>query len=158
MRELPDDLIPLPTAPYDRRPASMPLDVDECRTAIWRCDGNVTRAAELIKVSTQRLRTFIKNHDRLRREVEEASEQLIDKAEDVVREALSDPDRADQMARFVLQTKGRSRGWGNGSGSGVVVNNNGGSIEISWADGTSFAAGDDAKVIEGSVVDVDRNS
>lgn len=152
MTQIPENLIPLPTAPYDQRPASMPLDVEECRTAIWRTAGNVTRAAGLLKVPSQRLRTFIKSHDRLKREVEEASEQVLDKAEDVVRDALDDPDRADAMARFVLQTKGRSRGWGNGSGNGVVVNSSG-PIQISWADGTQLRGGDDAKTIEGVVVD-----
>jgi hypothetical protein len=147
---LPEDLAPLPTQPWDVRPAELPLDVEECRTAIWRNSGNITRAASLLKIHPARLRAFVKQHDRLRREVEEAAEQLIDKAEDVVAEALDDPDRADQMARFVLQTRGKSRGWGNSQPGNVNIQNTG-PIQISWQTGDTFTPGDGAKVIEGEV-------
>ena len=150
MSLIPEDLMPLPTQPWDMRPASMPLDVEECRTAIWRNDGNITKAAKLLKVEPQRLRTFVRGNDRLQREVDEASEQIIDKATEVVRICLDDPDERASMARFVMQSIGRKRGWGNGAGSGVVVNNIGG-ITISWGDGSNFTSGDDAKVIEGEV-------
>jgi hypothetical protein len=53
----PTDLMPLPTMPYDERPMSLPLDVEECRTALWRVRGNVTEAAKLIKVHPNRLRS-----------------------------------------------------------------------------------------------------
>lgn len=143
---LPDDLAPIPTQPWDKRPLELPLDVEECRTAIWRNNGNITRAAALLKCSPARLRTMVKNHERLRREVEEAAEQLVDRAEDVVAEALEDPDRADQMARFVLQTRGKSRGWGNQQPGNVNIQNTG-PIQVSWLDGNSFTPGDGAKVI-----------
>lgn len=146
MGTMPDDLIPLPTMPYDERPRSEPLDVEECRTAIWRCNGNVSRAAAMIKISPFRLRNFVKNNERLKREVEEAAEVLVDRAEDVVREAMDDPDRADAMARFVLQTRGKTRGWGNGGGGGVNINSTG-PISITWGDGTPIE--DNSKVIDG---------
>lgn len=157
-RNIPTDLIPLPTAPYDMRPISMPLDVEECRTALWRCEGNVTKAAELMKVPSLRLRNFIKNSPRLSAEAKEARDQLVDIAETVVYDALTDekdPGRRDNMARFVLNGVGRDRGYSaaaNGGGK-VNVNINGGDLVISWADGQGFDGGqNDPMTIEGELV------
>lgn len=148
---IPTDLVPLPTAPYDERPAYLPLDVQECRTAIWLTRGNVTKAAETLKVTSNRLRQFIKNSPFLSREVEEAREQLQDIAEDVVHEALTDetdPGRRDTMARFVLTNLGTSRGYGSGK-NGVNINiPKSGKVEISWADGSSVTPRDDSDVID----------
>ena len=109
---IPDDLLPIPTQPWDQRPVELPLDPEEVRTAIWRTNGNISAASALIKVPSNRLRRFIANSPRLSREIEESREQIVDIAEGVVRDALRDPDRADPMARFVLGTMGRKRGWG----------------------------------------------
>ena len=139
---LPGDLIPLPTAPYDERPVSLPLDVEECRTAIWIVRGNISKAAELLKTSSARLRRFIEGSPYLSAELKEAKDRLVDIAEDVVYEALTDgddPGRKDSMARFVLGSQGRSRGWGTGAGPSVnIKNSHGGVIRVAWADGTSF--------------------
>lgn len=140
--------------PWPERPDELPLDIEETRTAIWRCAGNISKAAELLKVSSLRLRRFIKSSSYLTGEVEEAAERLVDKAETVVAEALDDPDRADAMARFVLQSKGKSRGWGTG-GNNVTVNKPSGPMRITWGGGMSLemgeeeTPGDNAKVING---------
>lgn len=153
--DLPSDLVPLPTQPWDERPDELPIDREEARTAIWKTKGNITDAAELLKVRPGRLRALVKTSEYLRREVEEAGERLVDMAETVVEEALRDPERSDPMARFVLASKGKNRGWGQGSG-GVSLNLPKGPIQITWADGSSINSvqpGDDAKVVDAEVID-----
>lgn len=141
-RSLPEDLTPLPTMPYHERPLSVPLNVDECRTAIWRANGNITVAAKLLKVPSLRMRRFVNNSPFLKAEVDEAAEQLVDKAEQVIAEALDDKEdtgRRDAAARLVLQSRGKGRGWGTGSTSSVNINNNvSGNIVIQWGDGSDI--------------------
>lgn len=138
----PDDLVPLPTMPYEVRPAEIPLDVEECRTALWRTRGNVTRAAELLKVPSARLRTFVGKSEYLKREQNEAQEQLLDLAEDDVYDALTDvndPGRKDSMARYVLTNLGQHRGYG-GAKVGVNLDLKGrGTMVIQWADGSDVS-------------------
>jgi hypothetical protein len=140
MNALPSDLVPLPTAPYPERPVSLPLDTEECRTAIWLVRGNITEAAKILKVTSNRLRTFVTKSPYLSAEMQEAKDQLVDIAEDVVYDALTDDEdkgRKDTMARFVLTNLGRSRGYGVSS-SVNIKNTGGGTIIVQWADGTNF--------------------
>ena len=153
--DIPTDLIPLPTTPYEERPVSLPLDVEECRTALWRTRGNITEAAKLIKVTPLRMRQFIQKSPYLSAEMQEAQDQLVDLAQDVVFEALTDEDdkgRKDTMARFVLGTQGKARGWGHATGGGMSIKNStGGTIIVQWADGSTFG---DAPKPEQDVIDV----
>lgn len=139
--------------PYDERPAELPLDVEECRTALWRCKGNISEAAQMLKVVPSRLRSFVNKSPMLSREQDEARQQLADKAESIVYDALHDDDtsRQDAMAKYVLDRIGRQRGYAAAGNNGVVINSPKGPIIFSWADGTNVA-GDDAKTIEGEVV------
>lgn len=155
---VPDNLRPLPTQPWEVRPDELPLDIEESRTAIWRSSGNITRAAEILKVPPARLRALVKRSEYLLREVEEAREQVVDMAEDVVKEALSDPDRADAMARFVLSTQGKQRGWGNASGGPSVNIKTTGNVVFQWQDGSmdsSVSASEPSNILEGEVVSSD---
>lgn len=140
---LPGDLVPLPTSPWDQRPTELPLDVEECRTALWRCRGNITEAAKLLKIESGRLRRFIDKSPYLTEERQEALEQLVDIAEDNVYDALTDttdPGRKDSMTRYVLTARGGDRGWGSASkGSKVNINLPKGSFQISWEDGSSIS-------------------
>lgn len=153
MNNLPLDLRPLPTMPYNERPESLPLVVEECRTALWRCKGNVTKAAELLKITPRRLRAFIKNSVYLTGEVAEASEQLKDRAMDVVNDALHDEEdkgRRDSMAKFVLANLGADRGFGT-KGAGISLQApKSGRVVISWEDGENF---NEPPVIDGEIVD-----
>lgn len=155
MTSVPDNLVPLPTQPWEQRPVELPLDVEECRTALWRTGGNIARAADLLKIPSARLRSFVKKSPYLSREIEEASEVLVDMAEDVVADALRDPDRADGMAKFVLSTKGKHRGWGTANSGSVNVDARGGNITVVWGDGSVVAASKEVgvDVIDGEVVD-----
>lgn len=134
----PDDLIPLPTMPFDERPSELPLNREECRTALWRAKGNISDAAKLLKVSSLRLRNFVKSNPFLSAEAEEAREILADIAENNVYDALTDEadaGRRDSMSRFVLNSIGKRRGYGQNS-PGVTLNMPKGPIKISWDDGT----------------------
>lgn len=145
----PTDLVALPTMPYDVRPTELPLDIEECRTALWRSAGNITKAAELLKVSSLRLRAFIRKSPYLSAEAAEAQEQIKDLAEDIVVEALTDSEdaqRRDAMAKFVLLGPGKDRGYGSGAPKVTINNQKGASMTIAWADGTSI--GPQAPVIE----------
>jgi hypothetical protein len=151
---VPSDLVALPTMPYNERPLELPLDVEECRTAIWMAAGNITEAAKLLKITSIRLRAFVKKSPYLSAEMQEAADRLVDIAEANVKDALTDeldPSRRDTMARFVLTNIGKHRGWGTGNSVGVNVKNTaGGTIIVQWADGTSFNSD---KTIEGEVID-----
>jgi len=118
--------------------------------------GNVSRAAEYLKVPSTRLRYFVEKSPYLKRELRESLEIYVDRAEEIVDEALNDDEdksRRDQMARFVLGSQvARQRGWGNGQAQpGMKIDNKGGTILVSWADGTKFQGHE----IEGEVVGSD---
>lgn len=157
--DYPSDLIPLPTVPYSERPVSLPLDVEECRTSLWLVRGNISEAAKLLKTTALRLRQFVQKSPYLSAEMQEAKDQLVDIAEDVVYEALTDEEdksRKDTMARFVLGSQGKQRGWGSASSAGVSIKNQaGGTIVVQWADGTSFG---EAAEEEKEIVDITPES
>ena len=157
MADFPSDLQPIPTQPWDERPDSLPLQVEEVRTALWLESGSIAKAAIRLKVTANRLRRFIQNSPRLLAEQNEAREQLADRAEEVVKEALFDPvdaSRRDSMAKYVLSSIGRLRGYGTGPGKQININSEGGNILIQWADGSSITTPDEGGVIiEGEATD-----
>jgi len=152
---IPNDLVALPTMPYSERPIELPLDVEECRTAIWMAAGNVTEAAKLLKITSIRLRSFIKKSPYLSAEMQEAADRLVDIAESNVLNALTDeldPSRRDTMSRFVLTNIGKHRGWGTGGSAGINVKNTaGGTIIVQWADGTSISP--EPREVEGEIIE-----
>jgi hypothetical protein len=154
MSNIPDDLVALPTMPYSERPIELPLDVEECRTALWMADGNVTEAAIILKITSIRLRAFIKKSPYLSAEMQEAADRLVDIAEINVKDALTDKldtSRRDTMSRFVLTNLGKHRGWGSANSGGITVKNSAaGTIIVQWGDGTQIGqdVSDNAKVIE----------
>jgi len=154
---IPNDLVALPTMPYNERPSELPLDVEECRTALWMANGNVTEAAKLLKTTSIRLRGFIKKSPYLSAEMQEAADRLVDIAEGNVLDALTDeqdPSRRDTMSRFVLTNIGKAKGWGTGGQNVNVKNSAGGTIIVQWADGTTFSE-NQPKEIEGEVMKED---
>jgi hypothetical protein len=144
--------------PYSERPIELPLDTEECRTAIWMAAGNITEAAKVLKVTSIRLRNFVKKSPYLSAEMQEAADRLVDIAESNVLDALTDeldPSRRDTMSRFVLSNIGKHRGWGSGGTGGVTVKNSaGGTIIVQWADGSAFGSEPQEEVttIEGEVI------
>jgi len=139
---IPSDLVALPTMPYSERPSDLPLDPEECRTALWMSSGNVTEAAKLLKCTSIRLRSFVKKSAYLTAEMQEAADRMVDIAESNVLDALTDeqdPSRRDTMSRFVLTNIGKSKGWGQTTAAGISVKNSaGGTIVVQWATGETF--------------------
>ena len=156
MSDVPDDLVALPTMPYNERPMELPLDVEECRTALWMASGNVTEASKLLKVTSLRLRNFVRKSPYLTAEMQESADRVVDIAEANVIDALTDeldPSRRDTMSRFVLTNIGKHRGWGSGSSGGVTVKNTaGGTVIVQWQDGSTF--GSESQADEGDIIDV----
>lgn len=148
--DMPSDLTVLPTMPYDERPDSMPLDIEECRTALWLNKGNITDAAFQLKVRSSRLRAFVKASPYLQREVEEATERLKDKAMKVIAEGLDDDNEKYTMARFVAKELGAV---GQKAVQKELPENS--RVVFQWDDGEVFdpnAARDNAVTIDGEVV------
>jgi hypothetical protein len=120
--------------------------------------GNITEAAKVLKVTSIRLRNFVKKSPYLSAEMQEAADRLVDIAESNVLDALTDeldPSRRDTMSRFVLSNIGKHRGWGSGGTGGVTVKNSaGGTIIVQWADGSAFGSEPQEEVttIEGEVL------
>lgn len=159
MTSLPTDLVPIPTSPWDERPDELPLDTDECRTALWLARGNITQAAETLKVTSGRLRRFVKNSAFLSAEMAEAAEQVVDKAEAVVLDALedmTDPGRRDSMARFVLTQKGADRGFGSKAGGGKTTVSVG-NIHITWEGGQEMITAEEEPPTIDAVARVSSN-
>jgi hypothetical protein len=62
----PAEFVQLPYFPWDTRPSTVPLDPDECATAIYLSDGKLDRAAELLKIDQRQLKKMIRCTPRLR--------------------------------------------------------------------------------------------
>jgi hypothetical protein len=62
-----DEFVQLPYCGWDSRPETLPLDVEECATALYLAHGALNRAAELLKVSPARLNRVVRRSPRLQR-------------------------------------------------------------------------------------------
>lgn len=85
------EFLPLPYYNWDQRPDTLPLDVDECATAIHLSDGDVLEAAALLKVPIIRLNRIIRHNPRLQRILEEALGVSLVRAAHVPLATLRDP-------------------------------------------------------------------
>lgn len=152
---LPGDLQPIPTQPWDERPSELPLNEEEVRTALWLDKGNISLSAERLKVSSSRLRNYVSSKPRLINEQKEAREQLADRAEEVVSEALNDntdAGRRDGMAKFVLNSEfARNRGMSARPAPSVSIKNNG-NLVIGWLGAGELPPGATGTLIDGEVV------
>jgi hypothetical protein len=59
-RPTPDEFLPLPFFPYPERPLTIPLDVEECATAIYLKNGDLAAAAARLKVTPARLNKVVR--------------------------------------------------------------------------------------------------
>jgi hypothetical protein len=108
---LPDDLVvPIQGAALSN---SDPLEARDVRSALWLCAGDIRKAAERLGVPLARVRAFVKNSPWVQRELYEARERILDRAEEVLLEALfsDDAKRRDSAALFILKKSemGRQR-------------------------------------------------
>ena len=69
-----DEFVPLPFFPWIERPLTLPLDDDECATALFLAKGDVNAAADRLKVMPARLQRSIRKSRRLIRLCEDLRE------------------------------------------------------------------------------------
>ncbi len=66
-RPTPDEFLPLPYFGWLERPPDLPLDVEECATAIYLKNGDLDAAAARLKVTRARLDRVVRRSPRLMR-------------------------------------------------------------------------------------------
>ena len=119
-----------------------PLEV--VAVALRKVRGNITKAAKLLGLNRSALWTRISRHTELQEIIYHETERWIDEIEEV---AFKRGKKSDEMARFVLKTKGKYRGW---SERLEIGGPGGGPIEITVtydADGNGVRMGQ-AKALE----------
>ena len=73
-----DDLfLPLPDYHWDYRPLTLPLDEEECATALHLTHGHLSQAAHRLRVSSTRLNRAIKQSARLQTLLRDLSEVFV---------------------------------------------------------------------------------
>ena len=90
---------------------------DEVVDVIQKSEGVRTTICKLLDCSQTQLRNYLEEHQELKQVMLDAREQILDLAESVIRENLTqtkDPYLRQKCAEFTLKTIGRHRGWGIG--------------------------------------------
>jgi hypothetical protein len=98
----------LPAYPWSQRPDDHPLTLDEVTAAIVEASGDVTAAADRLKVGSLTLRKFIERSPRARAVVLEMDHRLADRARRKLIGILNDDEdarRQDWAIRYVLYAK-----------------------------------------------------
>jgi hypothetical protein len=62
-----DEFVPLPWYNWDARPDTVPLDLDECATALYLANGDIKAAAARLKITVAQLNRCIRKWPRLQR-------------------------------------------------------------------------------------------
>jgi hypothetical protein len=106
-RELDEEFAPLPYYPWDERPRSLPLDPDECATAIHLSGGDLLAAAQLLKAPLHKLHRQLALHPRLARVFHEAHTLAAHRAAAEYTRALDSPHdrRREWGAKNILATR-----------------------------------------------------
>jgi hypothetical protein len=101
------EFLPLPYYGWDRRPTHIPLDVDECATALYLENGVVERAAGRLKCEPLKLVRAINRSPRLQRLHAELVSLLNDKVHQEYLNAFQSEDdrRREWAAAKVANTK-----------------------------------------------------
>lgn len=88
---------------------------DDVIEALFKCGGNISKAAKMLKLTNiGEFRKRIEKDEVLKQAVMESREQLLDRAEERIIKGMTKAD-----AKWILERKGRNRGWGT-----VVANAN----------------------------------
>jgi hypothetical protein len=67
MSDMDEEFLPLPHFLYDERPSTVPLEIEECATALYLNAGDTDEAATRLKVHPLRLQRVIDRSPRLQR-------------------------------------------------------------------------------------------
>lgn len=106
--------------------------------ALFRVGGNVTKAAKQLNLkNVVELRERINKKPLLKQAKLEAQEQLLDMAEEKVKTSMTKAD-----AKWILERKGRQRGWG------TVVANANLNLNVSDYDLSKFSMDEKLKLLE----------
>jgi hypothetical protein len=101
------EFLPLPYYAWERRPPTVPLDPEECATALYLADGELEIAAATLKVEPLRLIRIIRRTPRLQRLHAELAGLLNDKVHHEYKRAFDSEDdrRREWAASKVSQTR-----------------------------------------------------
>ena len=98
---------------------------DEVVDVIQRSEGVRTTICKVLDCSQTQLRNYLEEHPELKQVMLDAREQILDLAESVIRENLTqteNPELRQRCAEFTLKTIGRHRGWAIGDYPAMQVN------------------------------------
>lgn len=116
---------------------------EELINAIWRVNGNVTRAAHELGCTDRTIHAYAQKYRTVRDAIEQARAQwrqrLIDIAELALEKELAKGSA--WAVKYVLDTQGRSRGYG-ASVRAEHTGSDGGAIEVHVVYGDDIEAGD----------------
>jgi hypothetical protein len=103
------EFVPLPYYPWDERPHTVPLDPDECATAIHVAHGSLPKAAALLRIPLIRLSRAIRAHPRLQRVLDESFQLALHRAAavpiDTLFDEAADARRLEWASTKVLQSR-----------------------------------------------------
>ena len=98
---------------------------DEVVDVIQKSEGVRTTICKMLDCSQTQLRNYLEEHSELKQVMLDAREQILDLAESVIRENLTqteNPELRQRCAEFTLKTIGRHRGWAIGDYPAMQVN------------------------------------
>ena len=114
----PGTQVPIEYLPPDLAPIPYGADIEDeeaIRTALYYNYGNVGLAAQSLSCAPGQLARVVEQSPALRADRDAARRMIVDQAERVIVEQLTDEtsiDRRDEGAKFVLTSLGRALGWG----------------------------------------------
>ena len=98
---------------------------DQVADVIQKSEGVRTTICKVLDCSQTQLRNYLEEHPELKQVMLDAREQILDLAESVIRENLTqteNPELRQKAAMFTLKTIGRNRGWAIGDYPAMQVN------------------------------------
>lgn len=130
VEELPSDLVPLSEGDFDD---------DAIRTALYLSWGNVSKAAQLLKMPAGMLARKVELSTSLKADRDAARRLIVDCAEAKIVERLTElqGDELYDTVKFVLTTLGKEVGWGAAqprTAGAVALTDGSRSLTVRWND------------------------
>ena len=142
------EFIPLPFYPFTERPATLPLDPDECATAIHIARGDLPKASDLLKVPQFKLEREVRRHPNLARILNEELQIAVSKSRSELLTALESPNdrRREWAASKILASRiAQSDPFapapaGSTTANNVTINQDNKEITIHWGEAPAAPA------------------
>jgi hypothetical protein len=122
-------------APYPALDDKTPIDVEEAKRALEKCQGNITAAADLMKVHSARLRAFVAEEPVLRGMQAEIIERGVDEAVAILFKGMKHESygiRLMAAKEFLRSEPARRRGFGEKGASLELTSRAGETLTITW--------------------------